>query len=472
MSISEARLSARRLGEAVAIVTQDKTFTFVVGKNQTKYTCSLLQACFVSGKVANLVSSDPTIDTLQLLPDEDNINFGLVEQLWNGNSITVDDSSRNHLFNLSLALENDELGSIVRLSFSSDDISIENCVDRLRLKKRMDADRSDEIKFIASRITEIDFSLLTVDELELVLTSDSLKVDCENSLLDKICTLSSQDESYRTLFKYVKFEYLDLEHLDLFFERVYPELIDGVLWESITKFIKASVLLQPKSRRPKVNTNTKTTTSTTSTSGGQVFEYNSAYPLRGIFDNLRSTCGGNPHNRGIIELKSSGSRHQATHPLHGILDYDNHVFFLTTNDQPSWVELDMKRRKVRLTHYTLKGWPGAGDYLKHWVLEASNDEINWSILDEKIDSSELCQKSAISTFQVAESNEFYRYFRLRHTGVTSSSNTYLAFSCIELFGEVITEPGEDPAPAPQTTTIPSTRQNPWGGFNFGFSSPK
>ena len=75
----------------------------------------------------------------------------------------------------------------------------------------------------------------------MILCNEGLRVDDENSLFDSILEVVTRDSSYSSLFKYIRFEFLDPEHLSLFFEVVYPEYLDSFLWNSITSFISDSV---------------------------------------------------------------------------------------------------------------------------------------------------------------------------------------------------------------------------------------
>jgi hypothetical protein len=133
---------------------------------------------------------------------------------------------------------------LVDFHLSTEEISNENCVSRLRVKQSLGLDGSDEIEFIASKFFEFDASFvrsLCVNELEQVLEHGSLKLENENSLLDIILELSESDEEYYSLLKYIRFEFMDSDHVAAFMDAIYPSRIDSVLWESLTRFVVSNL---------------------------------------------------------------------------------------------------------------------------------------------------------------------------------------------------------------------------------------
>lgn len=95
--------------------------------------------------------------------------------------------------------------------------------------------------------------------------------------------------------------------------------------------------------------------------------------------------------------------------------------------------------------------------LLNWHFEASNDMVNWTLLDRRIfqsgdtewdnqfedDRRDLCHKGATSTWGI--DTDLYRelgfggfrYFRMIQVGKNSSGSDNLALSGFELYGRVI-----------------------------------
>ena len=420
------RLSAMSLGEAVSLSDLKNQFIFVVGREGREHPCSLVQACFISGKVRQLVASDSTMNVLRVLPDEECSVFGFIERLWNGECIEVETSIVEPLLKVSRELENEELSSLlVNWTFSNGEVSVENCISRLHLKENLGLDSSEELEFVSSRFSEFslrDLACLTPSEVERVLTHESLKIEDENSLLDYILDLVSRDESCSSLFKYVRFEYLDCEHLDVFLESVYPDHVECV-WNSIADFIRKSVKTSPKEA--------SRTRNAVSNEPGRVFQYD-ASPFSGIISHLRTECGGNPHSKGIINITAS-SKNVYSMDIDVLVDYDHDGVkdYATQNIPNSWIQFDFKERRVSLESYTLD--IGARIQLLQWKLEGSNDASSWIELDSQ--NREESRGRAIFHFTCGkQTKETFRYIRLTQTGLNSAPNHWLSLCHIEFFG--------------------------------------
>lgn len=107
--------------------------------------CPLVQASFVSRKVCKLVSADPTIAVLRVVPNEACDAFELIQNLWNGECIDVSKDDAESLAKLSCELENEDLNSLLLVS---EELSVENSISRLRLKADLCQDASEELEFL------------------------------------------------------------------------------------------------------------------------------------------------------------------------------------------------------------------------------------------------------------------------------------------------------------------------------------
>lgn len=115
---------------------------------------------------------------------------------------------------------------------------------------------------------------------------------------------------------------------------------------------------------------------------------------------------------------------------------------ITNSERNSWLMYDFKNLKVRPTHYSIRSRPcGSNNFhLKSWVIEGSNDQNNWIVLDYRNNIDKLNNKSAFSTFKINEyysKNDFYRFLRLRQTGPNTAGNHQLCLSSLEYFGSII-----------------------------------
>jgi hypothetical protein len=83
----------------------------------------------------------------------------------------------------------------------------------------------------------------------------------------------------------------------------------------------------------------------------------------------------------------------------------------------------------------IKSNSASDHYLISWVIEGSNDGLDWTKLDEQ-NTWDLSEESIIHYFPINDSSHlpFFRYLRLRQTARNSNGNDYLVISGIELFG--------------------------------------
>lgn len=156
--------------------------------------------------------------------------------------------------------------------------------------------------------------------------------------------------------------------------------------------------------------------------------------LDGIISDLRRRCGMNPHDFGLIEVVAS-SRNCAGPEQ--ILDYGWRSAFCTEDQPDSWIMLDMLDNLVSLTHYTLRTIPDQGIFFTRWVIECSNDEFyNDVVVVDERDTDDIGGPGRIKTYPVNSNGAFYRFIRLRHTGVNTLGGRELGLTNIEIFGYV------------------------------------
>lgn len=86
----------------------------------------------------------------------------------------------------------------------------------------------------------------------------------------------------------------------------------------------------------------------------------------------------------IIKVTSSSISKQRVPK--NILDFSNNgIYFASINEQNSWIKFDFINRKVRPNSYSIRTWnaPAGSSHLMNWIIEGSNDDLEWKILDEQ-----------------------------------------------------------------------------------------
>lgn len=168
------------------------------------------------------------------------------------------------------------------------------------------------------------------------------------------------------------------------------------------------------------------------------FEPDPNNQLHGILRHLTEEAGGNIHNKGIIEITSNSYQSSNFHPKN-LVDYDENNFYASNNDTDVQICFDFKNKKIQPTSYSIQSYSGGGQnycHLRNWVFEVSNDKTKWDVIDEHSNDPTLNGDLITATFNVKQTNSFYRYIRLRQTGI-SWIGSYLAyFPCFEIYGKL------------------------------------
>ena len=166
---------------------------------------------------------------------------------------------------------------------------------------------------------------------------------------------------------------------------------------------------------------------------GFQFAYDSSQPLKGIIAHLTSECGGNVHEKGVVEVTAS-SCHSGGAKC--VAELGTGSFFYSENEKDSWIRYDFKDRRVAPTSYSIRTDNGLS-HPKSWVLEVSNDgrEGSWEVVDRRENNSSLNGKYLTGNFKINPSPiTCFRFVRLRQTGPNHRGDNSLYLNSLELFG--------------------------------------
>lgn len=133
---------------------------------------------------------------------------------------------------------------------------------------------------------------------------------------------------------------------------------------------------------------------------------------------------------------SSVYNNEAENSPYNVVDYYDTENSFSSEDEPySWICFDFLNRSVTLKCYSIRSSPFGENlsHLKSWVIEGSDDNEFWTIIDERNDCSYLNGSNNIISFECQNSLDF-RYIRLRQTGENWRNRNYLKLNAIEFFG--------------------------------------
>jgi hypothetical protein len=395
----------------------DKDFAFIVCGS--RYQCSIFSASFLSPRVFRLVCADPTIDFIDIGKRSAAVFESLLGFL-SLSSVSVAKESLNEALLISRELENDELVSIISSElYDSIAITVDNVIRVATSRFRCGLDISGEVSFMASHFYEFESDILSSVGLEIgerIVRSSSLCLMNEDSLLEAI--LSSGHESLNC---YVECEYLSDSGIDQYLEFVTLDQLTPDTWASICRRLRHHVEISHDIDRFSASQRRRIVT-----------HHYLNDPFDGILKSLRSSCGENPHTGGEVVISASST--MAKRP-HQVVDYGWNNYWYSNDEANSWLQIDFKNRRVLLTHYSLNSNKAGSNYIRKWVLEASDDEKTWETLDSR-DTDELVGRSRIKIFPIISSARYFRYVRIRQTGTDSNNHHTLVLTNLELFGNV------------------------------------
>ena len=172
---------------------------------------------------------------------------------------------------------------------------------------------------------------------------------------------------------------------------------------------------------------------------GKAFRYNETMPLTGVISYLTSECGGNVHEKGVMEVTVSGFGHMRHCPKN-VVDQQSDTYLLSTNAPNSWLCYDFKEKRVSPTSYSIMSYPfpSGKRHPRSWVLEVSNDKTNWQVADIRTNNNDLNDMQVTHNFSVTKKlSGSFRFMRLRLTGDNHKGNGILAITSLEVFGKLV-----------------------------------
>jgi hypothetical protein len=436
--LCELRLSLKTLQTAARIARND--FTFAIGSD--RFHCDRFQAAFLSPLIATALSADPTVDEFVInipspdsVPDTD-VNFdstsafasnsiAALERLICGEMVQLSESQISQMERLYEFLGNAELNEqVIDFSTKGEELTVSNSLLQYHKKSRFDLSVTSESAFIASHFSEfksVDLRRLNVSELEAIANSETLTIESGDWFLDLILDLGSD---YRNLVSSVRFEFLSSFSINRFFDSISYSDVDERLWLKVMNRARHEIVYNaddiPLQRFIGCFRSTDS-------------------PFSGLIDHLTKVCGGNVHERAVIEITCSSTQYNKCWQ---VADHSWNDYWFTNGVANSWIQFDFKNRKVSLTHYTLKS-DGGGCHLLEWTIAGSHDGASWDPIDCR-KTQELNGNYITKTFALSASStgtRFYRYIRLTQTAKNSNGDNFLQLTGVEFFGRMADHSG-------------------------------
>lgn len=163
-------------------------------------------------------------------------------------------------------------------------------------------------------------------------------------------------------------------------------------------------------------------------------QYQEGKNFNGIIKYLTDKTHGNIHDNGTIEVTSDSIL--PGYPPKNLLNTIKKDQYQSKGLSLAWILFDFKDMRIELSNYTIEScsWSKNIGHIKSWVIEISDDNQSWSIIDQKDDCPDLNDRDAVRTYEV-QPNKFSRYVRFRHTAECWDGGTF-GFNAIEFYGRL------------------------------------
>lgn len=138
------------------------------------------------------------------------------------------------------------------------------------------------------------------------------------------------------------------------------------------------------------------------------------------------------------EIITASCLNNSYSPFNVMLFEDRNLYFCSENSYDSWICFYFKNHQIIPTDYTIRTVKANNFHLKSWVIEGSNDNCHWEMIDEQRDNFSLNGPGLVHTFHIYSSRPVKcQYFRLRIYGQNHSNTNNLVIESLEIYGTLI-----------------------------------
>lgn len=403
----------------------DKDFTFIV--NSEKYKTSFFFADLISPIISSYHLIDPTMNEF-VINTKVRGDFNEVINLIN---------FKEEIFESDFAFICEVLDQIgtekVEIYHEKVEITKENVIGLIKkhasspqlFKKQLE----EEIDFFSSNFSELKeqiFNLLNEEKtnkeklediIEQVISRQGLKLESEDQLLEFINQLYMKDNKYSYLYEHVFFENVEGNSMKKFLKIFDVNDMTKQTWLSLSKRLQ-----QPENDLETIRKHDCSKIE--------------IKPKEKEFDGIINYFRKNSNIKDEVEITCSSILDGD--PLN-LFIYDNKKnWFSTQNEQNSWICFEFKNHKIIPENYLIRSFNSKNHrHPKSWVLEGSNNNENWEILDVQNNCKFLCGDNLVHLFSVSHNKQSFKYLRLRQTGLTSENTNHLLLNSIEFFGQLL-----------------------------------
>lgn len=416
---------------SVPFSSYEKDFEFIV--NDIRYSTSKIIADILSPEICKLHQIDPTISTFQISTYSQG-SFQFFLDLINFEEMQIPADQEKFICEIIAKLNNPYILIPNDTTKLSNEVALDNLL-YFQNEPHYSEFLVREISFLAKHFHEIiddksqreKIMKLSVDSLALILSKPGLKLNSEDQLLTFINELYDQDQKYSPLYSFVNFPNVSQQSILRFLLNFDISNLDAEIWKALSNRLKLEVIIE--NEKSAVNNHTVELVNhfpCEPKTGGVIqyfFNLTNCQTLAEI--NITSSSVLNDDNDRYGPLNVVNSRQRRC--------------FQSKNIEGSWLLFDFKTRKFIPSGYFIRASSSLFDsYPMSWVLEGSNNKIDWVTLDQHTQTTELDDTHQKGSFQISNQNRTaFKFIRICQTDINSSGDYCLAIDTIDFFGQLI-----------------------------------
>ena len=139
------------------------------------------------------------------------------------------------------------------------------------------------------------------------------------------------------------------------------------------------------------------------------------------------------------EIKAIASSETSGYEKNNVLDITSPMYWASSSHSTGiiWIGISFPHYTVKVSHYTIRQYTGAGSMPKSWILQGSNDGNSWYDIEYRTSDGYCHMGTILDTFEVPEANQsYYQQYRLYKNGWSCLHYDYWRLAGIELFGNI------------------------------------
>ena len=428
----------------IPIQNYGNDFTFMV--NEKKFKTNRLTSDLLSPKIAKMHLIDPTFEFFTIKTK----NHGDFAHILNLINFEQNDIPENELPFIAEVIEILELDSFEftpkmegrKITIDKVFNEIQNLEKNSEFSSQNFEEKIDFISFnfyILCEEYEEYFANLKISTFYKILSNDQLRLENEDQLLNFINKLYSKNSMYSILYEKVMFTNVSSKYMNEFVELFDFNDISSQTWINLCMRLANSLEIKKiescNKRYNTIHTNEIYQIQKT------LFKYDKNNDFSGIFNFLRKKSNENIEKEINVTSSSIHGNFEENLPKNVVLFENQSKRFISANEPNSWLCFDFKDHQVILTEYTIKTSCLFEKNMRHprsWVIEGSNDNNSWEILDEQKDCSEINGKSITHTFSINNQElKKFKMIRLRATGPNWDGSNHLFIESFEIYGRYL-----------------------------------